>query len=225
VFGNIAFLFFPKIQLLLEQKKFHKRIIAHCLKNNYLPFPILSISSSAKNAEYLIDNDPKTVWKGKEGDWIKIKVHSQNTEENKQGRASFTFPVGLAFLNGNYSSKEKFETTGKVQELTVQMDTIPLVRYFSEEENKKGKYVTNFIFTPSNWFFEENNLYEVITTPFTSEIWQYMKNDIGMYLKGRHKTEEIIIKITKSTHSNKEVALSEIYLFKEMKNKYFFFRE
>ena len=165
-----------------------KRAIAYCLKNAYKLFPILSISSSTENAEYLIDNDPNTVWKGKEGDWIKIKVQSQNTGENKYGRASFTFPVGLVFLNGDYSSKENFEIMGKIEEITVQLDTIPLVNYFSKEKNSDGTSLENFVFTPSSWFFEENNPYEVITTPFTSEIWQYMKNDMGIYLMGRHKT-------------------------------------
>ncbi|AFM03908.1 hypothetical protein Fleli_1484 [Bernardetia litoralis DSM 6794] len=202
-----------------------KRAIDYCLKNVYKFFPISSISSSAENAEYLIDNDPNTVWKGKEGDWIKIKVQSRNRGKNKHGRAYFAYPVGLAFLNGDYSSKENFETLGKAKEITVQLDTIPLVRYFREQGSSEGAYLENFIFTSSLWFLEGNNPYEVITTPLTSEIWQYMENDMGMYLMGIHKTEEIVIKIKKSTHSNKEVSISEIYLFEEMKNKSFFFRE
>ena len=52
----------------------NRRIIANHLKREYHTFPVLSISSSAENAKYLIDNDPKTVWKGKEGDWIKIQL-------------------------------------------------------------------------------------------------------------------------------------------------------
>ena len=114
---------------------------------------------------------------------------------------------------------------GKIEEITVQLDTIPLVNYFSKEKNSDGTSLENFVFTPSSWFFEENNPYEVITTPFTSEIWQYMKNDMGMYLMGRHKTEEIIIQIKKSTHSNQEVSISEIYIFEQMKEKYSFFRK
>ncbi len=62
---------------------------------------ILSIkSSNPQNLEYLIDNNPNTVWKGQEGDWIEVKI--------KAGTDGYQGANSIMFLNGDYSSYASF---------------------------------------------------------------------------------------------------------------------
>ncbi|AFM03907.1 hypothetical protein Fleli_1483 [Bernardetia litoralis DSM 6794] len=203
--------------------KNQRRVIASDLKREYELFPILSISSSAENAEYLIDNDPNTVWKGKEGDWIKIKLPKVLTyikDKNGETKSKIVYPMGICFLNGDYSSKENFDGTGKVKKMLFQVNGATIINYDHDAAVINRISLDKAVFLSH---FDTNSLYEHLVTPFGSHLWnRIMHGQNAQAGKLFSKINEeyfhtLYIQIKKSDRENKEVALSDLYIFRYKK--------
>ncbi|WP_338793872.1 hypothetical protein [Bernardetia sp. MNP-M8] len=201
-----------------------RRVIANNLKREYEFFPITSISSSAENAEYLIDNDPNTVWKGKEGDWIKIKLPKVLTyikDRNGETKSKIIYPMGIGFLNGDYSSKEKFDSTGKIKKMLFQVNGITIINYDDADAVINAIKLKNACFLSH---FDTTSIYEHLVTPFGEHFWNYIADDGNeRAVKLLDKINEeyfhtFYIQIKKSDRENKEVALSDLYIFRYKKN-------
>jgi len=187
--------------------KNQRRIIASDLKKEYELFPISSISSSAENAEYLIDNDPNTVWKGKEGDWIEIKLPKKFININDSVYKRISYPIGITFLNGNYSSKENFETEGKLEKVMLKVNGITVKNFEAEE------YAS---FSLSNaTFFNKKSVFESLVSLFRDNLMLniFQSSDVVNIKPHKDHVHTIFLLIQKSTSENKEVSISDLYLF------------
>ncbi|WP_375559021.1 hypothetical protein ACE193_14920 [Bernardetia sp. OM2101] len=190
-----------------------RRKIAKTLKTEYELFPIASISSSAENAEYLIDNDPNTVWKGKEGDWIEIKLpkkmipYKVYTTKTDSLISRIDYPIGITFLNGNYSSKEKFEAESKVKKVLVKLNGITI-------KNSQGEDYNNLSLSKAE-FSTEKTPYKSLVSPFKDNLMMYIfhSSDLGSIKLHKDYVHTIFIQIQQSDSSTKEVSISDLYLF------------
>jgi len=72
-------------------------------------------SSNQSTVKNLLDNSHITTWTGKPGDWIEIEFQ-RNQRKNGKGYIS---PAGILVLNGDYSSKENFDKSGKMKNVKV----------------------------------------------------------------------------------------------------------
>ncbi len=195
------------------------------MKREYEFFPITSISSSTENTEYLIDNDPKTVWKEKEGDWIKIKLPKVLTyikDKNGKTKSKIIYPMGIGFLNGDYSSKENFYSTGKVDKMLFQVNGITIINYDDADAVINAIKLNNACFL--SHVDTTSSIYEHLVTPFGEHFWNYIADDGNeRAVKLLDKINEeyfhtFYIQIKKSDRENKEVALSDLYIFRYNKN-------
>ncbi|AFM04324.1 hypothetical protein Fleli_1936 [Bernardetia litoralis DSM 6794] len=191
-----------------------KRAIADCLQKKYQPFPILSISSSAKNTEYLIDNDPNTVWKAKEGDWIEIKLPKKmisykifRTDKIDSTSRRIDYPIGITFLNGNYSSKESFETESRVKKVIVKVNDTMI-------KNNQGEEYNNLSLDKA-YFFNKKSVFECLVSPFKDNLMMYIfqSSDVTNIRPHKDYVHTIFIQIQKSTSESKEINISDLYLF------------
>ncbi|WP_291727075.1 hypothetical protein [Bernardetia sp.] len=197
-----------------------RRFVAWYWKSHYGLAGIDSVVSSAPNANYLIDGDPNTVWKGKEGDWIKIFT-KKCFEISSVGRRRYILPRGVVFLNGDYSSKEAFDESGKVASMYMKANNAQI-----KEPNKLLKNDTLYIhqrllpLPKSDYFLESNDVYEVLQSPT-----RYSFSYLGMYSKSlafEYDTffKVIEIRLVKSTDSNGEISISDLYVLGERRYKH-----
>ncbi len=196
-----------KRSFILVEYQNKKRVIGQSFTHSYKKFAIESIVSSAPNAVYLTDNNPNTVWKGKEGDWILIKI-KQPTEKK-------IYVDNFVFLNGDYSSQTAFQNTGKVKAINIKINDFPLFRPYYNPKTKKTHYFTNFEFEESIWFLEDKNSFSVVQCPIREQIPYVMKEYFEKHLDNytdNYYIETIAIYITKSSLRNKEVAISDLFV-------------
>jgi hypothetical protein len=201
-----------------------RRVIAKTLKTEYKFFPISAISSSAENAEYLIDNDPNTVWKGKEGDWIKIKLPKVLTyvkDRKGKTKSKIVYPMGICFLNGDYSSKENFDSIGKVKKMLFQVNGATIVNYDHDAAVINSINLDKAVFLSH---FDTTSIYEHLVTLFGSHLWNHIMHHGQNARAGqlfRNINEEYFhtfyIQIKKSDNLNKEVSISDLYVFRYKK--------
>ena len=174
----------------------------------------------------MIDNDPNTVWKGKEGDWIKIKLPKVQTYfKDKEGKthSKIIYPMGIGFLNGDYSSKENFDSTGRVDKMLFQVNGVTIIDSDFKEAVINTVKLKNACFLSH---FDTTSIYEHLVTPFGEHFWScimdYGKGKNAMRLIDKMNEEyfhTFYIQIKKSDRENKEVALSDLYIFR-YKEKY-----
>ena len=155
----------------------------------------------------MTDNNPNTVWKGKEGDWILLKI--------KQPTGQKIYVENFVFLNGDYSSQTAFQNTGKVKEINIKINDFPLFRPYYNRKTKKTQYFLNFKFEESTWFLEDKNSFSVVQCPIRKQIPYVMKEYLDKNpdsYTDNYYVDTIAIYITKSSLENKEVAISDLFV-------------
>ncbi len=188
-------------------------IKGHYLPKIYSKLNVISIASSTPNANYLIDENPKTVWKGKEGDWVLVRF-AIRLERNiiDSTRPIPINPKGIIILNGDYSSKENFDTSPKIETVQIKANDILLRKYLEYDKKKGAINYTSFIkLEKSNWFLANENIFEVGQSPLEREFIQSL-SDPNVSVWKTH-IETIAIYITKSSSESKEVSISDLYFF------------
>ena len=99
----------------------------------------VKVSTDKENINNLFDNNPKTFWTGKVGDWIEIEIN-QIPAKNKYYKSKYLLIGGILILNGNYSSSKDFDNYGHIMYCEIIInDTI---KYNTEPwEGKQGKKI------------------------------------------------------------------------------------
>ncbi|WP_338813972.1 hypothetical protein V9L05_00675 [Bernardetia sp. Wsw4-3y2] len=188
------------------------RFIVRFWKDHYGTAGIDSIASSAPNTNYLIDNDPNTVWKGKEGDWIKIFTKKRFVRDNRY----YVIPNGVVFLNGDYSSKEAFEESGKIKSMYMKANNIQIKEPNSFLKNDTLRIYRKLLnLPPSHYFLEGNDIYEVLESP-TKYSFFYSRMYDGLSVNYNTFFKIIEIKLVKSTQPTKEISISDLYVLGEL---------
>ena len=126
----------------------------------------IKTSSNNENAKYLIDNDPATIWTGKKGDWIQIDFNKYSNHWTK-GTTDLMKIRAVLGLNGNFSSKENYDNSGRVKEVKIYFNEGILLRHdyhFEETTNKLRnrkyqEYNTKDIKGAASIFTDSDNLH------------------------------------------------------------------
>ncbi|WP_338765653.1 hypothetical protein WAF17_02085 [Bernardetia sp. ABR2-2B] len=176
-----------------------------------------SVASSAENANYLIDNNPNTVWKGKEGDWIKIftKKRVETSMIRHREYKYYILPKGIVFLNGDYSSKEAFDENGQIKSMYMKANNIQIKepnRFLKNDTLRIHRKLLHL--PPSHYFLEGNDIYEVLESP-TRYSFFYIPMYSSASISYDTFFEVIEIQVAKSTDSTKEISISDLYVFGE----------
>lgn len=115
--------------------------LAKTINKRHIPYNMIrsiKTSSNTENAKYLIDNDPTTVWQGKKGDWIQIDFYKYSNHWTEDPEDVFKLRAVLA-LNGNFSSKENYNNSGKAKTIKMYFNQGILLQqdYRGEKTTKK----------------------------------------------------------------------------------------
>ncbi len=186
-----------------------RRFVGRFWKKHNGVAAIDSIASSAPNANYLIDNDPNTVWKGKEGDWIKIFTKKKFVRNDRY----YILPKGVVFLNGDYSSREAFEENGKIKSIYMKANNIQIKEPNRFLKNDTLRIHRKLLRLPtSHYFLEGNDIYEVLESPTQYSFFYLFMYNNSSSIKSDTFFEVIEIKLVKSTQATKEISISDLYV-------------
>jgi len=84
----------------------------------------------------LIDKSHNTTWTGKKSDWIEIEFNNISSENG------YLSLMGILALNGDYSSKENFDKSGKIKTLQVIINDSIIFNTEPWEGENGGKIIT-----------------------------------------------------------------------------------
>jgi len=160
--------------------------LAEKIKKNHIPYNMIrsiKTSSNTENAKYLIDNDPSTTWTGKKGDWIQIDFHKYSNHWTEDTNDIFEVRAILG-LNGDFSSEENYNNSGKVKEVKIYFNEGILLRqdYHFEETTKKlwskkyPEYNTQDIKGAASIFTDSDNLYPW-HSPWKKDVGKFKNED------------------------------------------------
>ena len=146
-------------------------------------------SSNDSTINNLIDNSNKTTWTGRQGDWIEIKF---NKISGVNGNISLN---SLLVLNGDFSSKENFNNSGKLKNVKVTInDTI----VFNTEpwEGNNGKRIIEL----------KKPVYKNVNEKYINGLASVIADGLFEYI---YKLRIEILKV--DGNSGNEATLSELY--------------
>jgi hypothetical protein len=178
----------------------HHLKLSKFIKDFKLPHNrVKSIKSSSNNltVNNLIDNFYQTTWTGKQGDWIEIEFE-KIPEKNVESMISL---AGLLVLNGDYSCKNKFDNSGKLEKVRIKInDTF----FFNTEPWKQdeGNIIINL----------DRPIYKVVNYKYIDGFATILADGDGLDFNRNIKINKIRIEILSVVGNiEKKVTLSELY--------------
>lgn len=151
-------------------------------------------STNDKSMNNLIDKSHMTTWSGKQHDWIEIEFNK--IEKGNE----YVMPIGILALNGDYSSKENFDKSGKIKTLQVIIND-SIIFNTAPWEGENGSRIV-FLEKPYFRNVNENSFNGLATI---------VADGLGFWIKSKFIRKIRIRILTVDNSESNEFTLSEIY--------------